>query len=71
MAFTISNAIESFIEHGIFRIHFYCCVMVINTEDVAITLAAHAEKGPVLTAITELVRVAFGRSNEYLGRTPE
>ncbi len=65
------NVIEGFIEHGISGIHFYCSVMAINAEDVAITLAAHSETGPVLTAITELVRVASGRSNEYLGRTPE
>jgi hypothetical protein len=71
MAFAIPNIFEGFIEHGIFGIHLDSSVMPINAKDVSITFAAHPKTGPMLAAVTELGRVAFGRSNEDLSRAPE
>ena len=71
MTFTISNIIESFVEHSIAGIDFHDGVMTVNSEDITVTLAAHTEKCSVLASITKFVGVSTGWSNEDLSRAAE
>jgi hypothetical protein len=54
-AFTISNIPKSFIEHGVTRVDFNDGVMAIDSEDVSVAPATHAEESTVLTPIAKLV----------------